>query len=148
MSTCVGEALGAHSPTNPAWDAHEGHSYLRVRPELRAGVDGPLVGNEPVLEGERHAVLAGFEATDLPFGGRLERVAVDAGATVPLTYIAPFPIYPPETAWMPSEAETGLPALVLNERPGQGRVVYLPASLDHAFCALQPARPRTATLLT
>ena len=128
------EAFGAYRPTNPAWDAHEAHSYLRVLPELRAGVDGPRVGNEPVIEGERHPVLAGFEATDLlPFGGRLERVTVDAGATVPLTYILPFPIYPPETAWMPSEGETGLPALVLNERPGQGRVAYLPASLDHAF---------------
>jgi hypothetical protein len=130
----TGEALGAYRPRNPAWDALEAHSYLRVLPELRAGVDGPHISDEPAIEAERHPVLAGFEATDLlPFGGRLERVEVDAGATVPLTYIAPFPIYPPETAWMPPEAETGLPALVINERAGQGRVVHMPASLDHAF---------------
>ncbi len=130
----TGRSLGAYRSTDPSWDAQEAHTYLRVRPELRAQVDGPQVGAEPEIRGERHPVLLGFEETDLlPFGGRLEQVQVVPDVTVPLTFIPPFPIYPPETAWMPPDTEVRDPALVLNEVPGRGRIAYLPASLDHAF---------------
>lgn len=129
----LGTYRGALNPKAPNWDAYENHSYLRLKPELRALVDGPMTGDEPVPDGMRSPVLAGFEETDLlPFGGRLEDVEVEKDVTVPLTYIPPFRIYPPETAWM-REPDSGAPALVLREAIGQGRVAYLPASLDHAF---------------
>jgi hypothetical protein len=51
---------------------------------------------------------------------------------VPLTFVPPFPIYPPETSWMRQPA-SALPALVLNEPPGGGRVAYLAADLDRCF---------------
>jgi len=133
-----GTHRGALNIASPDWDAWECHSYLRLKPELRARVDGPQTGEEPEVRGVRSPVLDGFEETDiLPFGGRLEDVDVDAAAQVPaaqvpMTYIPPFPIYPPEMAWM-REMDSGAPALVLSERPNKGRVAYIPASLDHAF---------------
>ena len=128
-----GTHRGVLDPATPNWDAWDVHSYLRLKPELRARVDGPMTGTERAISGERHPVLAGFEATDiLPFGGRLEEIDAAPGATVPLTLVPPFPIYPPETAWM-REPDSGVPALILNEHYAGGRVAYLPASLDHAF---------------
>lgn len=144
-------ATGAHhgtaGPAEPAWDAWAAHTYLRIHPELRAGVYGPRTGTEPAPSGERHPVLQGFEETDiLPFGGRLEAVTLDpaAQATVPLTYIPPFPIYPPETAWMRYPA-TSLPALVLREHAGGGRVAYFAADIDR--CCARDNLPDHARLL-
>jgi Hypothetical glycosyl hydrolase 6 len=109
-----------------------GHTYLRLIPELRAGVDGPHTGDEPPVRGERHAVLGGFEETDLlPFGGTLTPLHVEASATVPLTFVPPFPTYPPETAWM-RQPTTAVPGLVLSTR-GAARVAYLPADLDRRY---------------
>ena len=128
---------GSGGSADPSWESWARHSYLRLTPELRAGVYGPQVGSEPPIGtqpgGERHAALAGFEETDVvPFGGRLEVVRAEAGALVPLTFVPPFPIYPPEMSWMRDPATT-LPALVLNEPPGGGRVAYLPADLDRCY---------------
>jgi hypothetical protein len=109
------------------------HTYLRLSPELRAGVYGPKAGDEPPAGGQRHPVLQGFEETDiLPFGGMLEALKTDAGTVVPLTFIPSFPVYPPETAWM-REPKTDIAGLVLNERAKGGRVAYLPADLDRRF---------------
>ena len=129
----TGTHHGSSGSANPSWETWAQHSYLRLTPELRAGVYGPRTGAEPAAEGERHAVLRGFDEADaLPFGGRLEVVRAEGAARVPLAFVPPFPIYPPETSWMrhPSSA---LPALVLNELPGGGRVAYLPADLDRCF---------------
>lgn len=80
----------------------------------------------------RHPVLRGFEETDiLPYGGSLSPLRLAAGATVPLTYIPPFPTYPPETAWM-REPKTDIPGLVLWER-GKSRVAYMPADIDTRY---------------
>jgi hypothetical protein len=96
-------------------------------------VDGPRVGTEPAVAGERHEVLRGFDDTDLlPFGGVLEALRVDAGSQVLLTFVPPFPIYPPETAWM-REPKTDIPGLILNAVAGHGRVAFLPADLDRRF---------------
>src|SRR5690606_14131739 len=113
-----------------SWESFTHHTYLRLHPEVRGQVEGPLTGNEPAVTGPRPAVLAGFEETDIiGFGGRLEAVTVDAGAQVPLTFIPAFPIYPPEFAWM-READSGQPALVLHEPSEGGRVAYLAADID------------------
>lgn len=108
------------------------HTYLRLSPELRARVDGPKSGDEPPITGERHAVLRGFDETDiLPFGGVLETLRVDQGAIVPMTYVPPFPTYPPETSWM-REPKTEIPGLILSQH-GDGRVAYMPADVDRRY---------------
>ena len=49
----------------------------------------------------RHPVLRGFEETNLiSFGGVLEPLRLDASAQVLLTFVPPFPVYPPESVWM------------------------------------------------
>jgi hypothetical protein len=109
-----------------------GHTYLRLTPELRGRVDGPTAGDEPSASGERHPTLRGFDETDiLPFGGVLTPLNVEAGATVPLTFVPAFPTYPPETAWM-RQPSTDIPGLVLSQR-GDTRVAYLPADIDRRY---------------
>jgi hypothetical protein len=104
------------------------HTYLRLSPELRAGVWGPKGPNEPRISGKRHPALKGFEETDIiPFGGTLSALRLDAGVEVPLTFIPPFPIYPPETSWMRQPA-TDIPGLVL-----KGRVAFLAADIDRRY---------------
>jgi hypothetical protein len=121
------------------------HTYLRLHPELRSRVWGPHTGNEPPVTGQRHPALRGFEETDLiPFGGSAPNVRADAGAMVPLTFVPQFPTYPPETAWM-REPDSGIPALVVNDAAGGGRVAYLAADLDRRY--LRELMPDHANLL-
>jgi hypothetical protein len=109
------------------------HTYLRLTPELRRKFDGPQTGQEPVISGERHQVLKGFDETDIiSYGGLLSLVRTDPDAEVLMTYIPPFPIYPPETAWM-REPKTDVPGLILNTRKDGGRIVFLPADIDRQF---------------
>lgn len=109
------------------------HTYLRLVPELRSQVDGPKNGKEPAITGSRHAVLQGFEETDiLPFGGLLHPLQLDDGAAVPFTFIPQFPVYPPETAWM-REPVTDVPGLVVRTGPHGGKVAFMPADVDRQF---------------
>jgi hypothetical protein len=109
------------------------HTYLRLSPELRAQVDGPKNGKEPAVTGTRHAVLKGFEETDiLPFGGLLQPLRVNGGAEVPFTFIPQFPVYPPETAWM-REPSTDIPGLILKTTASGARVAFMPADIDRQF---------------
>jgi hypothetical protein len=104
------------------------HSYLRLSPELRAGVWGPEIGDEPRVTSQRHPVLRGFDETDiLPFGGTLRALKLDSGVTVPLTFVPPFPVLPPETSWM-RQPKTDIPGLVM-----KGRVAFLPADIDRQY---------------
>lgn len=131
----LGDLFGAHLSGKAASRRGAGqslHTYLRLAPELRAGVWGPKAGDEPAPSGERHPVLAGFEETDiLAFGGMLEALRTDPGVLVPLTFVPAFPVYPPETAWMRTP-RTDIPGLVLNTR-GSARIAYLPADIDRRF---------------
>lgn len=109
------------------------HTYLRLLPELRAGVDGPHKPGEPSSRNPRHPVLRGFEQTDLlPFGGVLEPLRVEKNAQVLATFVPQFPIYPPETAWM-REPKTDIPAMIIRVLPAGGRVAFLPADIDRRF---------------
>jgi hypothetical protein len=109
------------------------HTYLRLMPEMRSKVYGPQTGTEPVISGERHPVLKGFELTDiLPYGGVLAPVKTDSSATVIMTFIPEFPIYPPETAWM-REPKTDIPGLILKTMPNGSRVAFMPADIDSQF---------------
>jgi hypothetical protein len=105
--------FGVHAPS-PEFGRRvpqQGHTYLRL----------------PAAAG-RNAVLRGFEETDIiPYGGILEKMRVDSGAAVPLTFVPPFPVYPPETAWM-REPKTDIPGLVLN-----GKHAYLAADIDRRY---------------
>jgi hypothetical protein len=108
------------------------HSYLRLAPELSAGVYGPKIGNEPPPAGKRHPILKGFDETDiLPFGGSLGSVRAEAGAAVLATFVPPFPIYPPESSWM-RVPRTDIPALILPATK-KSRIAYMPADLDRRY---------------
>ena len=137
----LAELFGAHAATPRARDetrrrspvGESMHTYLRLHPERRAEVDGPNAGTEPPVTRPRHAVLRGFDDTDiLPFGGELAALRLDPGADVLMTFIPAFPIYPPETAWM-RQPSTDVPGLILNTVSGGGRVAFLPADLDRRF---------------
>jgi len=115
------------------WARDSLQTYLRLSPELRARFDGPLTGDEPQPAGERHPVLGGLDETDiLGFGGMLEPLVVDPGATVPFTFVPEMPNMPVEAAWM-RVSRTDIPGLVLRETPEGGRIAYMPADLDRRF---------------
>jgi hypothetical protein len=129
-------ATGAHhgsmGAADPSWETWAKHSYLRIAPGLRSQVYGPRTGMEPPVTRERHTVLDGFEETDLlPFAGRIEVVNVEGSAETPLTFVPPFPIFPPETSWM-RYPHSDVPALILKTAAG-GRVAYLAADVDRCF---------------
>jgi hypothetical protein len=138
----LGDLFGAHlvekSKTNPEttlrkWAGGNYHTYLRLTPELRGSVDGPMNGKEPVANGERHAVLKGFEETDIiPFAGLLESVRTDPDAQVLMTFIPVFPTMPPEDAFM-RESKTEIQGLILNTTKGGSRIAFLPADIDRQY---------------
>lgn len=131
-SAPVLSGAGERRRVNPDRFAPDAHTYLRLSPELRAGVNGPRAGDEPAIAGSRHPVLKGFEETDiLPYGGTLSPLRATPGTAVPLTFIPPFPTYPPETAWM-RQPKTDIPGLVLSE-PGRARVAFMPADIDRRY---------------
>ena len=124
--------LDGTSERRRAGAAPDVHTYLRLTPELRARVDGPRSGDEPKPAGQRHPVLNGFDETDiLPYGGTLSPLRIAEGAVVPLTFVPPFPTYPPETAWM-RQPSTDIAGLVLSER-GRSRIAYMPADIDRRY---------------
>lgn len=109
------------------------HTYMRLTPELRAQMTGPHTKNEPKVTGKRHAILKGFEETDiLPYGGLLEPLKVDAGAEVLMTFIPQFPVYPPEKAYMRTP-QTDIPGLIIKPTAKGGRVAFIPADVDRQF---------------
>jgi putative glycosyl hydrolase-like family 6 (GHL6) protein len=142
----TGESRGAEDRASDSWEVDGAHSYLRLHPSRRAAEYGPLTGDEPVPAGARHPVLGGFDDTDvLPFGGRLESVHAEPDVTVLASFVAPFPIYPPETSWM-RQPDTGLPAVLVRTHPAGGRIGYLAADLDR--CLARDNLPDHAHLLT
>jgi len=133
----LADLFGAHvisaDSTNRRRAAEAQHTYLRLTPELRARVYGPKAGDEPAANGERHPALKGFDETDiLAFGGVLEPLRIESGATVLATFIPAFPTMPPESAWM-RQPRTDIPGLIVNETSAHGRVAFLPADLDRLY---------------
>jgi hypothetical protein len=108
-------------------------TYLRLTPELRGKVDGPMTGEEPPVNGVRHPVLKGFEETDIiPFGSLLGPVKCDAAAQVLMTFIPEMITDPPENAFM-RESKTDIQALILNTTSSGGRVAFMQADIDRQF---------------
>jgi hypothetical protein len=138
----LADIFGAHvqtgsnvpdEPTRRKRAADTYHTYLRLLPEWRAGMDGPHKTGEPSSRGPRHLVLRGFEQTDLlPFGGLLEPLRLEKDTQVLATFVPQFPIYPPETAWM-REPKTDIPGVIVRVLPAGGRVAFLPADIDRRF---------------
>lgn len=138
----TGASLGRSDTRRQNWEKGSDHSYLRLKPELRGRVWGPKIGNEPPITGERHPVLNGFDETDIiHHGGRLQVVKAGEFAETLATYVPPFPVYPPETAWM-RYPDTSHPALVIREggvsrdqgeKKQAGPVAYLAADLDRRY---------------
>jgi hypothetical protein len=95
--------------------------------------NGQAAENDPDAAISRHPVFSGFEQTDiLSFGGLLEQLKTDESAEVLMTFIPPFPIYPPETSWM-REPRTNIPGLIINKLPDSGKIAFMPADLDRQF---------------
>jgi len=138
----LGDLFGAHTDkqqqTNPGKTlrrlaSETYHTYLRLSPELRKNVDGPHAGKEPEISGKRHTVLKGFEETDiLSFGGLLRPGITEPASEVLMTFIPPFPIYPPETAWM-REPKTDIAGLIINTSSVESRIAFMPADIDRQF---------------
>lgn len=134
----LSDLTGAHhisgdESERDAWMRRTAHTYLRLTPQLRAGVYGPKAGDEPAPRGKRHPVLEGFDETDiLAFGGHLAPLRMDAGVDVIATFIPEFPIYPPETAWM-REPQTEIPGLALRTLANGSRIAFMPADIDRQF---------------
>jgi Hypothetical glycosyl hydrolase 6 len=127
-----GQGQAARSGAAAFAPSPSGHTYLRLLPAYAARQDGPKAGDEAPVTGMRHPVLDGFDDTDiLAYGGTLSHLTLDGGTTVPLTFIPPFPTYPPETAWM-REPSTDIAGLVLSDA-GAGRVAFMPADLDRRY---------------
>jgi hypothetical protein len=129
----LADLFGVHAPAGDFGrkSQEQLQSYLRLTPELRGRAWGPRLPDDPV-SGTRHPVLNGFEQTDIiPFGGELENLRLDQNVTVPLTFVPPFPAFPPETAWM-RQPKTNIAGLVLNSI-GNARVAYLPADIDRRY---------------
>lgn len=129
----LAELYGAHYISKKDSSDQTLHTYLRLSPELRSKVDGPVNGKEPPVTGSRHAILSGFEETDiLPFGGTLRELKTDPGTEVMMTFIPEFPIYPPETAWM-RKPSTNIPGLIARTLENGSRIVFMPADLDRQY---------------
>jgi len=124
---------GSQEPADLNIEVFVRHSYLRLAPELRAGVDGPNDVTAPPAGGARHPVLHGLERADvIPFGGYLPLVRVDAGVQVLATFVPEFPIYPPEGSWM-REPRTDLPAIAVRETDAGAKLIWMVADLDRCF---------------
>jgi len=146
----TGKAYGAQSLADFDIETHARHSYLRLEPELRAGIDGPTDTSAPEPSGSRHPIFDGLDATDLiAFGGYLPVAAIaddlqDSRADVLATFVPDFPIYPPETSWL-REPKTDVPAILARQLPSGARLVWLLADLDR--CLARDDQPDHATII-
>lgn len=123
------DQLAGGEARSESWEVPAGHTYLRLP-------DDPAA---------RHPILDEFADTSiLPFGGALTRITRATGSPV-LTWVPPFPIYPPEFSWM-REPASDLPAVITRDLPGGGRLVHLLADLDRQYGRLR--LPDHATLLS
>ncbi len=94
------------------WMDQSRHSYMR-------------------LTDKKHPVMKGFEKTQiLPFGGILYEIkSVPEKFKTLLTFIPPFPIYPPELSCM-GVTHTDTPVVIAGETGFGGRLVYFAGDVD------------------
>jgi hypothetical protein len=128
-----GKQVSSSAPTRAAFRSL--NTYLRLAPELRRNVDGPHINSEPMVTGERHPVLTGFEETDIiPYGGVLEALRTDPGSQVLATFVPESPTMPPEDAWM-RIPKTDVQGLIINITADGSRVTFIPADIDRQYAS-------------
>ena len=112
--TFTGEEKGVFGNTSSSWENYSAHTYFR-------------------LPDSRHEILQNFENTTmLPFGGGM-RTVNSIGTLKPiLSYIPPFPIYPPEFSWITSEEPDTYP-IYAGTLPSGSRVVYFAGDVDRCY---------------
>ena len=109
------------------------HSYLRLPEGPPKENPAPGSGGSLSATRRRHPALVGLEDTEiLAFGGRIDAVSAADTAEALLTYIPPFPIYPPETAWMRT-SHTEIPGLIVRTTPRGSRIAFALADLDRRY---------------
>ncbi len=134
---------GGQELPDPNIEIHARHTYLRLAPELRAGVEGPHDAGAPPPGAARHPVLAGLESADvIPFGGFLPIVRADPDVAVLATLVPDFPIYPPETSWMRTP-RTDIPAIALRDTGRGGKLLWFVADLDRCYAREENAEHAT-----
>jgi hypothetical protein len=98
---------------------------------------GEIVGPSPnsyMRIVDRHALLAGFQGTDLLPGPETRlsvRAAGGASAVIPLTVVPYYPAFPPEMVF-PRTPRTDEPAVVVRQSD-RSRIVYFPGDVDRTF---------------
>ncbi len=136
---------GGQELANPDIEVAARHTYLRLVPELRAALYGPMDNAAPAAVGIRHPLLSGLEGTDtIPFGGFLPVVGVDDDVAVLATFVPEFPIYPPETSWM-RQPRSDLPMITLREPASGSKLIWLVGDLDRCFA--RDEHPEHATII-
>ncbi len=138
----LGRLFGTHIPAGGFTDPENRpgkiagetfHSYLRLNPGMKDKTGGPGGADEKQNSGQRHQILNGFEETDIiSFGGTLDKYSTDSTARIIATYVPPFPVYPPETAWK-REPFTNIPGIIINNLPGHGKIAFMPADIDRQY---------------
>jgi hypothetical protein len=109
----TGEVIGAGANPSSSWEVQSGHSYLRFTASALGERFIRTLGNTPIA----------------PFGGTIAVYEGGEGPSTAASFIPPFPIYPPEFAWMRS-TDSDVPAIATRELPAGGRLVLMPADID------------------
>jgi hypothetical protein len=92
------------------------------------------VHNYMRLPEHRHPILNGFENTDI-IALHGQYYEVSSGSMEPVAhFIPPFPVYPPEFAYMDDDKRSSdIPVILAGETPWGGRVVYFAADIDRRY---------------
>jgi hypothetical protein len=93
-------------------------------------VEGPKGNSYYARIEQRHAVLAGFEETQILPGAEY-RLPVKTRLPQPLTVVPPYPAFPPEEVYTKTP-KTDEPAIVITEE-GLSRRIWLPGDTDRSF---------------
>ncbi len=115
--TILPEKLGVSEADEDSWLVYDKHNYMR-------------------LQDKEHPIFRLLQGTELlPLGGTVQRNSSTGVLTVLATYIPPFPIYPPEFAWI--REESGEAVIYAGSLRSGSRVVYLAADLDRCYAKFQ-----------
>ncbi len=79
---------------------------------------------------QRNAITAGFEETEW-IAGPIWRVPLKPVANPVMTFVNPYPTYPPEAVYT-RDPVTNLPSVVLQEK-GKSRLAYLAGDMDASY---------------
>ncbi len=97
------------------------------------GDQGPLGAIHLQFIRQRGQLTQGFEDTTW-IAGPVWRQPVVARGNAEMTFIKPYPVYPPESVYQ-REAPSDIPAMVSREH-GRSRVVYMAGDVDSSFWRL------------